>query len=595
MRVIWLGFVILLAIFSMIYRPFFPLPSGTMGNDFTFILPNWLDGFIWFKNNGLSPPWFTPSFCAGQPVFPDPQSAYYSLPQFLYFFLGPFGAAYATVVLCAATIFWGSYLLMRQVFSAAPLIAAFVGAILMFNGFLPHRIIVGHVGFHGFALLPLLAWLLMADFRDRPREIGATIGAGCLLAYWIHSGFGTLMIAGALAMALLALLYCMWGGSMRRVISRSAGAGLLGLALSASKLWAIFSFLSNFRRTFYVLPGASSVFDALTLIASSLFLPSQWTAELSIFRMQNIKWALEPHEWAFSFGIGTALLLLAAIALLQKKNVRIAASGQQIALLSLFILGLAWPLAFNIWHPTWNAFLKTVPILDSTSTPTRWFIVYLPVIAVGLGMLLMRVTWKTQTMLYALAACMIVNIAQTAIEPRDYYKSQLYDARPIEIADRMIRTGRFTPEIKTLGTSAELAIGDQKLPLKMNNTLVAGVSQVFCYNPVFGYRWENFSADNLTSGSVLAQENGFLNLKSPACYVYPQANACAPGDRFKNSQLDQVKNFIAYRPFDFEISSGQKTANLVSKVALVLVGIALLISLISLVMTLVKTLRAGRK
>lgn len=561
----------LLLAFNAIYEPFFPLPDFRLGHDFAGGLPGLLDGNIWFRNNGLFPPWFSPSFCAGQPFLADPQSGYYSLPQLLSFAVSLLTAIRWTLIICASLMFWGSYLLMRHVFATGMTSALLVGGLLMFNGFLPHRFIVGHLGYHGFALVPWIALLLLMNVRSAANGIAAAVGAGVLLAYWVHSGFGTLILAGGFAILLLALLYGIVGGPLKSFFARSMLAGMVGIGISAAKLWASASFLSNFPRTSYLLPGAASIHDAAIVIVGNLFLPSQLAYQTGMPRMRNIQWALGPHEWAFNFS--SVVVPLAAILIvirLRKLSWRWTLAPRQIALWTLMILCLAWPLAFNVWYPGWNAFLKTVPILNTASTALRWVIVYIPFIAVGAGLLLDKAGWGRVGVI-AVGGCMVATVLQAAFEPRGFYLSQAYDARPVLIADAALHDGRWSPKIEVLGTTAAIQAGKYQAELHSNDTVVAGVSQIFCYNPVFGYRLEKFSAAGLVAGPVLQEHDGFLNLKNPACYVFPNENNCRPGDRFRADQLAQAKSFTQYRPFAFQISTGQAVANRVTFLTLVVV------------------------
>lgn len=567
---VWLIFSLLWFVFDIIFATYFPLKHDMLGHDYSSVLPAWLDGYMWFKNNGLSAPWFSPSFCAGQPFFPDPQSAYYSLSQWLAIAIGPLQAAHGTILVSAALLFWGGYLLMRKVFTTDTTIAVLVGGLLMFNGFLPHRLIVGHLSYQGFALVPWIALLLMIPVRRTIHSWTAALVAGILVAYWVQSGLGTLIVAAALSILLIACLYGLRNGSLTRFFGRSALAGLIGLGLSAAKLWAGFSFLSHFPRTSYLLPGAGNVLDALVVVASGLFLPSQWAFDVANPRLVNVQWMQAPHEWAYGFGITTALLLIALlINWLRFKPWRcISSTTLRQALLSMVLaLGLIVPIALNIWTPEWNAFLKTLPIIKSASTLLRWMIVYIPVLAVIIGLLLERAQWGRFTHVAA-GLCLMGVIGQAIWEPHGYYLSQGYDSKPMVIGDALLRSGKLTPGINMLGNAVDIQIGKYHTQLRSNDTLIAGVSQTACYNPVFGYRLENFSAKDLAPGSVLAVNDGFLNLKNPACYVYPKENNCQPGNRFKADQLEQAQAFINYKPFAFNISEGQRIANTVTKFSL---------------------------
>jgi hypothetical protein len=79
----------------------------------------------------------------------------------------------------------------------------------------------------------------------------------------------------------------------------------------------------------------------------------------------------------------------------------------------------------------------------------------------------------------------------------------------------------------------------------------------------------------LTFGDVLSETNGFLNIKNPACYVFPKENSCAPGDHFKSRQRELAENFVSYKQFSFGKSTPQKIAELITAIALIFVSITL--------------------
>ena len=71
---------------QIIFQKFF---SDNLGHDYEQFVPNLIFGKIWFQNNFLSIPWFSPSFCCGTPFYPDPQTAYYSIQQIFYVLFNP--------------------------------------------------------------------------------------------------------------------------------------------------------------------------------------------------------------------------------------------------------------------------------------------------------------------------------------------------------------------------------------------------------------------------------------------------------------------------------------------------------------------------
>ena len=82
-------FFIIFFLYQLIFLKFFPNKNELLGHDFEYFLPNFIFGKIWFQNNFLSIPWFTPSFCCGTPFYPDPQNAFYSIQQIFYILFEP--------------------------------------------------------------------------------------------------------------------------------------------------------------------------------------------------------------------------------------------------------------------------------------------------------------------------------------------------------------------------------------------------------------------------------------------------------------------------------------------------------------------------
>ena len=121
-----------------------------------------MDGYFWYEANGLlSVPWFTPSFCGGLPKFPNPQALYFSVPQLLVFFVDPLQGIRLTLLLFGFVGLAGTYALLRRAFAVSRPVALFGGTLFLFNGLYAHRMLIGHLTFHSFMLVPVLALLLL--------------------------------------------------------------------------------------------------------------------------------------------------------------------------------------------------------------------------------------------------------------------------------------------------------------------------------------------------------------------------------------------------------------------------------------------------
>ncbi len=108
-------------------------------------------------NGWLIRPDFTPAFCGGVPFLANPQSVFFSVPQLLLLVFEPATAMFVTLVLFASLGAGGCYVLLRRHFGASPP-AATLGAILfLLNGFMFYRMVIGHLTYHAFGVVPLLA------------------------------------------------------------------------------------------------------------------------------------------------------------------------------------------------------------------------------------------------------------------------------------------------------------------------------------------------------------------------------------------------------------------------------------------------------
>ena len=593
-------FLVLITGYHIIFKNFFPTTSGTVGHDFSLALPGTYDGFLWFINNSIfTPPWFTPSFCGGVPNFADPQSGYYSLPQFLGFIVSPLKSAYLTVLISAALGYWGFYRLMRRTFDASVPASILAGALFMFNSFLSLRSLVGEYGFHGIMLVPLIASLLIAPAKNqssRPSKqanLTASVFAGLLIAYWLQSGLTTLIIPSALSVVAVACIaFILDRADWRSFLLRSTIASILALAISASKLVASWAFFGNFPRTQYSMPGIEGIGNTIWLIVQALFFSSEGATRQANPLIRNMQWSVLPHEWAYSLSIVPLVILLAGLAgLLIMKNrgttIRINLKSSSIFSLTIFLIIIIIPISLLVYSPSWNNVLKSIPLINATAWPFRWTIIYIPILVVITALIFDWIPFikrYSYIMLYTLLTLMLL---QNIFEPRDYYSDQSknnlsYDPSIIENAFNQVKSTSIAPPITQIVVIQDTE-GNVIAPLSRNDAVAFGFSQLYCYNPIFGYGLEKFPIKSLQPGPALEQQDGILNIKNPACYVFPKENHCEPGDHFTVNDYDRAQAFVEYRPWYFEKSLKQKVADYVTMISLALAITVLLFWIYGLV------------
>ena len=608
-------FALLLAVFHGIYGRFFPTSQGTLGHDCSLAFAGMVDGYIWFAKNGWwEVPWFTPSFCGGQPLFADPQSGYYSVLQWLTFITDPLTASYGTLLLFASLGFFGTYLLARRCFALALPWAILAAALYFFNGFLPHRMLIGHMGYHGLTLAPWMALALLTPVASWVSTIGFGILAGLIAAYWLQSGLTTLMVPAALSVALILLVYRLRLPWPRDLFPRISLAVLVSIVLSASKLVASLSFYSHFERTQYLLPGFDNPFVLLLTNLLALFGPIEVAAKAGELGLVNRDWALMPHEWAFGFTLVPLFVLFRARVLLRRQK-EPSTSREGVAkapahhsalddpgsqattpattrpghfqhrgikyAVGLSILAICLlPLAIQFYTPELNAWYKQHPLIGATVAPMRWLIIFLPVIPIVTGLLgsrtLARLGQESRTNRLVINFILMIIVLNIA-EPRQYYANQGYQPAPLLAAYHHLADGAAKNHgIRALGTRAEGATDEN--PVARNETMLAGISQMRCYNPSFGYRLENLPPARLVAGDVLAQQDGLLNIRNPACFVFPEENGCQPGDQFRADQRMEAVAFASNFPYPFIKSNIQKIADGVTLTSLFLTGMFLFLA-----------------
>ncbi len=577
-RLLIAGFGCLLVVLHyFIFSQFLPNANGKLGHDHSYNFPLLLDGYYWFLNNGfLTVPWFTPSFCGGMPLLANPATFYLSLPQLFSFFINPLSSIKLTFILFAGIGFWGFYWLLHRIFHTHVWTALLGGTLFLFNGFYAHRFIIGHMEFHSFMLVPLVAYLLIKPIQTERIHwrwhLGRDVIMGALLiSYMFYSGMTQIIIPTMMVVILIGLIQGILESphfNLKWFSIKFAFASIFSLSLSASKLVGALSFLSSFPRDTYLLPGVDGVFKLILLAGKILTFGGIYIAPEE--GLSNNQWPMGRHE--YEFGLTVVPFVIIGLGLLFSIPSLRAAVRQHIQLKSclyLFFITflLMIPLLLNFYSPAWNQVLKSIPIVQNLSNLLRWFIMYIPTIALLTAVAIEKSDWfKRQRRLVVLISIGIIIVLNVTTE-RDYYHSETYDPNPILGAYARTKIKRTPPTISHI-IVYENAAGEIVRPLFRNDALINGHSQLLCYEPIFGFRLEFFPFKTIRPDPTLSANGEVLNLKNPACYLYPKENQCVPGDHFRVDQKQEAQKFINFRPFHYEISTAQKIANLLNLAAL---------------------------
>ncbi len=585
------GVLLSLVVLGAVGLPYLPNRAGHLGPDYGFWLPNLLAGEFWHLGNpALALPWFTPSECAGVPLQADPQGAYLSLPQFLTFLLPPLQALQLTFLAYGAAGFLGCYALARRRFGCTRPASLLAGVIFALNGFYTARLLVGHLSFAPFMLLPAMALCLLGPNRARYEGALRVLGLGAWLAICVQSGMMVLVLPALLSLAILAPLAELaqsepsQRGGLRAPLHRLAAGGLLGLALCAGKLAAVLGLMSHLPRDLYPLPGFNNILESAWIALRCLFL---WPSATMTLDLENSALLLETHEFDYRVG-PVPLVFVGALAWRTWQGRGGPPAPIRTRLLwEALVLLLLVPLALNTHATQWTRLLKHLPVLRNSTSLVRWFAAYMLPAAIAAGLALDRLWRGDPARRWAWAAtglaatCLLV-----LVDNRDGYGAAgmgNYNPAPVQAAWRTAQAAGHPPPIRELARPTD-ASGQPDMSTNRGNSLAQGQSPLVCYDPIFGYRLEKFIQGTLHPGPITdatrIANRTELNVKNPACYVFPGANRCAPGDTFTADQLNDALAFTSYRSFGFKKPWWAHLADLLGELAMVgtlLGGAALLI------------------
>ncbi|WP_068436302.1 hypothetical protein [Magnetospirillum sp. XM-1] len=573
---IWpvLAAALLLLVLHLFISPAFPVKGGSVAADYIYYFPRLLDGYFWAQENGyFSMRWFNPSSCGGIPAFPDPQDLYFSVVQIAFNLFGPIPGVYLSFLLSSALGLAGCYALLTRGFSLGRWAALAGCSTFLFSGFWIERLLSGQAQHLAFGLWPLLAYCLVAPPSEGRigrwwSSIGYAVAAAAIIAYMFVSGMVSIMVPLMLGVVAIGILHSLRADGVSPFWFR-LGVSLVGAGLlSASKLAAAMALLGQFPRNQYLLPGYEGGFHTLGLLIRSLI---GLETDLSIVaKLTNSSWALGENE--YRFGLGPVAMVLIAIAVIA--GLRVQLRQRQAwswigagALLAVLLV----PLVVNIYDPDMNRLLKTIPFLGSYVAPSRWWCAYTVIGAVAVAIAVDLAAARPWAARVAAVACAVSAVWTGGLVNAGLHRQEAYVPAHMVRAHALAKEAGHGPAITKIiaGSKNGQVIVDRAY----DEAVVEGGSHLYCYQTLFGYKLEWMPVGRLRPGWVMFPNDGVFNIKNPACYVYPGANSCRPGDHFKVGEDDAVRDFIARRPFPFAVPASQSAANMISGASLA--GLAL--------------------
>jgi hypothetical protein len=332
--------------------------------------------------------------------------------------------------------------------------------------------------------------------------------------------------------------------------------------------------MHQFTRNYYPLPGIGNLSDLGTFAFQALFYPSEHVFRTVTPLWKNIQWSALPHELAYSVSIVAFIVLIVGgvLHLLRAHYpnwANISMLPTRIFASAAFCFVIVIPLTLLFYSPEWNDILKKLPIIGSTTSPYRWLIIYIPILSVLVGMA------SSATPTYSrisLTLCVLGIPLLNYMEDRNYYQLQNYNPTHVLHFEQAVRSGRLEPRIIEISMPRT----ESGHALLNGEPFSNGASSLFCYNPLFGYRLEQYRTGYLRPGPISALAgHGQLNFRNPACLLYPNENHCVAWDGFQITQIDDLIRFSHYSKFHFYKSKAQIAADAITVASLI--GVALML------------------
>ena len=401
---------------------------------------------------------------------------------------------YLTLILFAAAGAVGMYLLTTRCLRVSTEAALLAGGLFLFNGFLFHRMVIGHLTYHVFGLLPLLAWVVLRTRLGTVSRGGVlgrvmrpSVPAGLVLAYVTYAGALNFQIPFVLSVCALVLIVQLRDGADLRPWLVLVAGGVFGVALSLVKLAPAFVMTAQFPRAYIPQFLFESPTHLLGVLSAGLFVPAALPAEVRLPHGG----LLGRHELEFGVSVVPPLLVALAIARLWREGELGPLLRRRRITLGLLGTLMAVPLLLTFGPPWWGEFLLRVPVINNNTTFVRWWAIYLLPLMACAALAVDALARAPRARVWIVAGGLLCVMAQHSLTDAPYYRDgrNLYDPALVSGAFGQSRAGAEVPPITSIGPGSPQDERGLNWYAGQNDALVSGRSAWPCYDPLFGTGW----------------------------------------------------------------------------------------------------------
>ena len=572
------------------------LNIGSFHYDWINVLSRLTIGKIWFLNNGLSIPWFSPHICCGAPYFSNPQSEYYSPIQFFFLFLKPLTTIKITFTLYSFLAFVGSLLLLRKIFRFSYNSSLIGSTIFLFNNYFAFHYLSGHHAWALFALVPLFFFIaaLSLNKSTKKDQFFYILISALIFALMMHSGGSRIILEILISIFLITLIHILYIKNLRiiNVISLSV---LIGLLISSSKIYAAHSLVENLSRDVEPI-YFNSISGFLNFFVQSFFLFPNKNLNTEI---ATVKGHLDIIE--LSFNVSIIPIIIFVVYLFKFNSIKnqntFAINKFNYFIGIIFLSSILILILVNFQNTFFGKLTTYIPFLTTDWVTIRLLAPFIIVFTIFSSMFFEKINFKKPQIITLVL--IIILIGQNIF----FDRSQLYKIYIHNYFGGLFEENINKDNVEDYKIDKIFSILDKNLGYIGPNPhyfFLDNKSMQFCYFSLFGYNLEalkpivkdlvftnrqdeyvlkNNAKLTETSkgkkvyffeGDPFLKNGSNLNFINPACYLNPGKNNCNDNFLFKLEDKQKLENFLSYKPYKFVHLKSQTLLNFISVITFIM-------------------------
>ncbi len=556
-----------LTLIGWIVVSFMNLDYPMVGHDYRLSVPSLLDISLYYRINGISIQWYTPSFGGGIPVYPDPNYGTFSILALLTLFFSPWQSAIISTLI---NLFLGGicgYYFFKHVL-VLHWTSSILGTIFFTaTGFFLQRVAVGHTGYQAYPLISIF----LITFLDKslPKWLAALLVASLVTLLINSSGYSLLIIFGFSFLLIFPIIYIYRPGllSSKRILLILAVGGIVTLLMSGSKLGAIYSYMRFFPRQMadhYSVTAASGLKGIIEQLLGTMSLApllkivGLHPSDLREYLIQST--GANYGYWEFDMALSPmvfGIFIVGAIKVIRKPRNFLTTlfSEKKWVAWVVFVFFLWVIIEFILAKGLIYPLIRNLPILSSIHVNPRFTASLIFPLALSAALiynsLISKLSGVAVHWLFAgVTILTLLPLATYFMIDRDL-QSREYDITESFSIYRSIQTGN-TLEITAINAN-----------LSNTQAIALHESNLNLYMPIFGYGLEAFHPE-IVPGPIWTVTNGYYNMTNPSGYVYPEINGIRPFERVKVGDEKNLSQFLNHQKTHWKIPVYQKVLDWIS-------------------------------